>query len=63
MLKHIRFLKTSILSMGLILLINNAYSQIGFDNSTRALYIFDLVAKYVNYGPGFYSDIEWSFEK
>ncbi|MEI6049059.1 MAG: YfiR/HmsC family protein [Bacteroidota bacterium] len=53
MLKHIRFLKTSILSMGLILLINNAYSQIGFDNSTRALYIFDLVAKYVNYGPGF----------
>ncbi len=39
--------------MGLILLINNAYSQIGFDNSTRALYIFDLVAKYVNYGPGF----------
>ena len=27
--------------------------QNGFDNSSRALYIYDLIAKYVNFGPGF----------
>jgi hypothetical protein len=53
MLKQIRFIRTAIISLGLTLLINNAFSQMGFDNSTRALYVFDLVAKYVNYGPGF----------
>jgi serine phosphatase RsbU (regulator of sigma subunit) len=53
-MKQLSFIRTSILSLGLIILINNAYSQGGgFDNPTRALYIFDLVAKYVNYGPGF----------
>ena len=52
MLKQIRFIRTSILAVVLVLLINNAYSQGGFDNPTRALYIFDL-AKYINYGPGF----------
>src|SRR5450759_5046654 len=52
MLKQIRFVRTSILSFGLIFLINSAYSQGGFDNPTRALYIFDL-AKYIDYGPGF----------
>ncbi|MCX6325767.1 MAG: YfiR/HmsC family protein [Bacteroidia bacterium] len=52
MLKQIRFIKISILSIGLILLMNIAYSQGGFDNPTRALYIFDL-AKYIDYGPGF----------
>ncbi len=30
----------------------NGFSQGGFDNPTRALYIFDL-AKYIDYGPGF----------
>ena len=30
----------------------NVFSQGGFDNPTRALYIFDL-AKYIDYGPGF----------
>ncbi|MCU0461308.1 MAG: YfiR/HmsC family protein [Bacteroidales bacterium] len=29
------------------------YGQQGFDNSSRALYIYDLVAKYVNFGEGF----------
>ena len=53
MLKPIRFIRTSILTTGLIFLMSNLYSQGGFDNPTRALYIFDLVAKYVNYGPGF----------
>src|SRR5450759_1766489 len=52
MLKPIRFIRTSILSLGLIFLMGNLYSQGGFDNPTRALYIFDL-AKYIDYGPGF----------
>ena len=33
-------------------MINKAYSQGGFDNATRALYIFDL-SRYIDYGPGF----------
>jgi len=42
-----------ILSTLLIFLINiNAFSIEGFDNSTRAVYIFDM-AKYIDYGPGF----------
>ncbi|MDO9579504.1 MAG: YfiR/HmsC family protein [Bacteroidales bacterium] len=52
MLKQIRFVRTSIFSIGLLLIINCSYSQGGFDNPTRALYIFDL-AKYIDYGPGF----------
>jgi serine phosphatase RsbU (regulator of sigma subunit) len=52
MLKQIRFIRTSIISIGLILLINNAYSQGGIDNGTRAVFIFD-IAKYIDYGPGF----------
>jgi serine phosphatase RsbU (regulator of sigma subunit) len=52
MLKPMRFIRTSILSLGLIFLMSNLYSQGGFDNPTRALYIFDL-AKYIDYGPGF----------
>jgi hypothetical protein len=53
MLKHSRYFKPSILFSGLIFLTNILFSQVGFDNPTRALYIFDLVAQYVNYGPGF----------
>lgn len=52
MSKQIRFIRISIFSTGLILLINSAYSQGGFDNPTRALYVFDL-AKYIDYGTGF----------
>lgn len=52
MSKQIRFIRISIFSIGLILLINSAYSQGGFDNPTRALYVFDL-AKYIDYGTGF----------
>ncbi len=52
MLKPIHFIRTSILSLGLIFLMGNLYCQGGFDNPTRALYIFDL-AKYIDYGPGF----------
>lgn len=52
MSEKISFLKTAILSAGLFLLFASSHSQGGFDNPTRALYIFDL-AKYVDYGPGF----------
>jgi serine phosphatase RsbU (regulator of sigma subunit) len=47
------FYKILILFTGMIFIFTKADSQNGFDNSSRALYIFDLVAKYVNFGPGF----------
>ena len=53
MLKQIRLFRTLVLCAGLIFIFNSVFSQGGFDNPTRALYVFDLVAKYVNYGPGF----------
>ena len=40
------------LAVFLLLSLSNSFAQAGFDNATRALYIFDL-AKYINYGPGF----------
>jgi len=53
MLKYSRFARLLILSFGFIIFAGNTFGQAGFDNPTRALYIFDLVAKYINYGPGF----------
>ena len=50
--ENLRFPRISILCLGLMLAISTAFGQGGFDNPTRALYIFDL-AKYVDYGPGF----------
>ena len=52
MFKQLRFFRASLLALGLILLFNDLYSQDGFDNPTRALYVFDL-AKYIDYGPDF----------
>jgi len=52
MLKKLSAIRFSILFSGLILLFNSSFSQGGFDNPTRALYIFDL-AKYIDFGPGF----------
>lgn len=49
---YIRTFKTLVLAACLFFVFNSSYSQVGFDNPTRALYIFDL-AKYVDYGPGF----------
>ena len=46
------FQRKASLLLGMMLLAISSYSQVGFDNPTRALYIFDL-AKYVDYGPGF----------
>ena len=52
MLRHIRSIRISILSLGLILMISNAFGQAGLNNGTRAVFIFD-VAKYIDYGAGF----------
>ena len=52
MIKQIRLIKTAIFSLSLILPVSNVFSQEGFDNATRALYIFDL-SRYIDYGPGF----------
>ena len=53
MLKQVCFIRRAIILLGFTILYNNSYSQAGFDNPTRALYVFDLVAKYVDYGKGF----------
>jgi serine phosphatase RsbU (regulator of sigma subunit) len=52
MLFKFRIVRISLLLSILIFLTGSLFSQGGFDNPTRALYIFDL-AKYVGYGPGF----------
>ncbi len=52
MIRKSRFLKVTVLMAVFVLLCHVAGAQGGFDNPTRALYIFDL-SKYVNYGPGF----------
>jgi serine phosphatase RsbU (regulator of sigma subunit) len=52
MLRYIRLLKVSVLSLGLLLLNNITYAQAGLNNGTRAVFIFD-IAKYIDYGPGF----------
>ena len=53
MLKPTRFIKASVFSLGLIFIFSSGFcQQAGFDNPTRALYVFDL-AKYIDYGPGF----------
>jgi len=52
MVKLISLVRVSILSMVMLLICNSTYSQAGFDNPTRALYIFDM-AKYIDFGPGF----------
>ncbi len=52
MAKQIPLFKVTILAIGLMFIVCKANGQVGFDNPTRALYIFDL-AKYIDYGPGF----------
>lgn len=46
-------IKNIVICLGLLVSTFNSFGQGGFDNSSRALYIYDLVAKYVNFGPGF----------
>ncbi|MGQ9619560.1 MAG: YfiR/HmsC family protein [Bacteroidales bacterium] len=52
MAKKIPNLKRLILSFAVIVIPVCIFPQTGFDNSTRALYIFDL-ARYIDFGPGF----------
>ncbi len=52
MLKTINYLKESLLITALILLMNNALSQNVLDNSSKAVFIFDM-AKYIDYGKSF----------
>lgn len=52
MMRQKGFLKTVILVAGFIAISSVLSGQAGFDNSTRAVYIFDM-AKYIDYGQGF----------
>lgn len=47
------FFRAAALCLVTIFSIQNSFGQGGFDNSARALYIYDLVSQYVNFGPGF----------
>ena len=53
-------LKAIILALLLIITVSSAKGQNGFDNPTRALYIFDL-AKYIDYGSGFKDSSSFKF--
>ncbi|HZY25843.1 MAG TPA: YfiR/HmsC family protein [Bacteroidales bacterium] len=52
MTKQFRFIKVSILLMGLLLMFSKVSAQTTLNNGTRAVFIFD-IAKYIDYGPGF----------
>lgn len=52
MTRKLTILKAMLLAGLSLLSLNNIYPQGGFDNATRALYIFDL-ARYINFGPEF----------
>ena len=60
MASKFRLLKVSVLITVLGFIHNYAFPQVGFDNPTRALYIFDL-AKYVDFGPGFADSASFKF--
>jgi serine phosphatase RsbU (regulator of sigma subunit) len=51
MVKYVRIVKGLVLFLGLIIF-NDSHGQTGFNNGTRAVFIFD-IAKYIDYGPGF----------
>jgi len=52
MIKQFRFIKVSILFLGLLSMFSNVSAQTPLNNGTRAVFIFD-IAKYIDYGPGF----------
>jgi serine phosphatase RsbU (regulator of sigma subunit) len=52
MIKLTRFIRVSILSLGLFSVMNIGFAQAPLNNGTRAVFIFD-IAKYIDYGPGF----------
>jgi serine phosphatase RsbU (regulator of sigma subunit) len=49
---NLPYLKVIILTIGLVITGAKVNAQEGFDNSTRAVYIFD-ISKYIDYGPSF----------
>jgi serine phosphatase RsbU (regulator of sigma subunit) len=51
MIKYVRIVKGLALFLGLIFFYDS-YGQTGFNNGTRAVFIFD-IAKYIDYGKGF----------
>jgi serine phosphatase RsbU (regulator of sigma subunit) len=51
MTRQIRSIRAAVISVAIFLCTIGLYGQ-GFDNPTRALYIFDL-SRYIDYGPGF----------
>jgi serine phosphatase RsbU (regulator of sigma subunit) len=52
MIRKTNIFRATLVAMVIFLPFSVGLSQTGFDNPTRALYIFDL-AKYIDYGPGF----------
>ena len=52
MYRQVVILKKSILTLVLILMISEASGQNVMDNSSKAVYVFDM-ARYIDYGPGF----------
>lgn len=50
--KNSSFIRNLLLTAVCIFILRPSFGQGGFDNPTRALYVFDL-AKYIDYGPGF----------
>lgn len=52
MARKFDLLKVAVLAAGLLFTVNKAIAQEGFDNPTRALYIFDM-ARYIDYGKSF----------
>jgi serine phosphatase RsbU (regulator of sigma subunit) len=49
-LNHI--LRGAFIALGMTIIVGRAFGQVGFDNSTRAVYIFD-ISKYIDYGKNF----------
>lgn len=52
MIKQFCLIRSAFIISFLFFFTINSVGQVGFNNPTRALYIFDL-AKYIDYGPGF----------
>ena len=52
MIKQNSIIRSSFVFILFFLFVSKSLAQGGFDNPTRALYIFDL-SRYIDYGPGF----------
>jgi serine phosphatase RsbU (regulator of sigma subunit) len=60
MTRKLNLFKAIPLALGLFIAVTSINGQTGFDNPTRALYLFDL-AKYIDYGPGFADSASFKF--